>query len=247
MNPNLLLNTVDINAVSGVANIELDSIVIPICTGCIQKTADYKGLDEKYKALKNVIESDSIVAPDCTVCIQKTADYKELDEKHKALKKVYFTLTSHYTELHLKYEASLKAKSYMNEVHIDGEAASTDDLFTKHELKFLQSMPLERKKDSTFILQCLEFAYKNNLSVLRTKTLKGKAESTKFSDEGSIQNIPEKGALTPIKVIRIKELFLERLSKCDIDSVVYAERVKESNINKLIASVVKNVAKKQPE
>lgn len=191
------------------------------------------------------IELESIRSKtDCTGCNQKTAEYIALDGKHKALKKVYFTLTSHYAEMCLKYDALLKAKSHINEINVGEETASNDDFFTKNELKFLQCMSLDKRKDSTFILQSLEFAYKGNLSVMREKTLKGTSESVKVKEDGTVQNIPSKAALSPIKVVRIKELFLERISKCQIDAAVYIERASESNLNKLIASGIKNIAKK---
>lgn len=195
------------------------------------------------------IELDSIIRntiPECAraACIQKAAQYKELDAKYKALKNVYFILASHYAELNIKNEALLKAKSHIDQLDIGGDTALPDDLFTKNEMRCLQAMSLEKGKDSTFILQCLEFVYKNDLSLMRSKTLKGKAESVQISDDGTSQIIPAKEPLTPIKIVRIKELFLERLSKCDVNSAVYAERIKESNINKLIASGIKNIAKK---
>lgn len=187
---------------------------------------------------------------------------KEWEMKYKNLKKVYVQLTIRYSEQSLKFEHLLKSKTNAGNTtdhttdHTTGhfpspntgiQVQSNDDIFTPRELIYLQCMSLDKSKDSTFIMKCLEFAYKNNLPILRFKTLKGKPESVQFDEGGEAENIAGKDPLTPMKVNRIKDLFLERLSKCQIDPVVYGERVKDSNINKLFASGVKNISKKHNE
>lgn len=185
--------------------------------------------------------------PECmnAGCMEILKEFRMEISKHKALKKVYFTLASAYSELSIKHQALVKAKRHVDEIDIGVETTTTGDIFTENELKFLKCMSLEKKKDSTFILQCLEFAYKNDLTVLCDKTRKGKPESIKIGEDGTVTNVSAKEPVSPVKVVRIKELFLERLSKCDIDSAVYAVRAKDSNMNTLITNGIKNISKRQ--
>lgn len=143
-----------------------------------------------------------------------------------------------------KYNDLLRTKTRQNLPDPVDTMASTSDVFTPNEVKYLEAMPLTKAGDSTFILKCLEFAYKREPSVLRFKTLKGVPESVQYNDDGTMEQVAKKDPLTPIKVERIQELFISRLSKCKIDSVEYGERIKESKVNKLFATGIINVSKK---
>lgn len=171
---------------------------------------------------------------------------KYWEAKYKDLKKGYLNQSHHFSEVNIKYNGLLKMKSNTPQPDdkIDNAVNTcTDDLFTLNELKVLKNMSLDKKKDSTFIHQCLEYAYKNDMSILSSRTLKGKAESVKFS-EGQETHIPKKYPLSPEKVDRIKALFIERIVKCNIDSASFEARIKDSNINKLFASSIRNIANK---
>lgn len=89
-------------------------------------------------------------------------------------------------------------------------------------------MPFDKPADSSFILKCLEFVYKDDPTVLRNKTLKGLPESVTYNDDGSTVTQPKK-----------------ELSKCQIDSVSFGERIKDANVNKLFATGILNIAKKK--
>lgn len=185
---------------------------------------------------------------ECSDCVQKSKELKEWEEKFKELKKIYVKLTVRHAELDLKYNDLLKSKSATSaasDVVANANAASEDGVFNLNELKFLQCMPLDKKKDSTFIHQCLQFAYKNDLGVLAHKSLKGTSDWIEINDRGEKIHHTAKSPISPHKVNRIKEVFVERISKCQISSVEYGDRVKDANINKLFAGGIKNIAKKQ--
>lgn len=197
-------------------------------------------MEQGLGAFATVIENSdqNKASTQCTEC-------KNWEVKYKDLKMLYVKLTIHSSEKDLKYEDLLKTKTRTIYSDIDDVATSNGDIFSPNEIKSLQGIPQDKKKDSTFILKCLEYAYKSDQSVLQKKTLKGKSEVIHFSETGNVEHIVAgKDPLTPEKVARIKELFIERLSNCEIDAFAYGERIKDSNLNKLIASGVKNISKK---
>lgn len=177
------------------------------------------------------------VSPECAGCVAK-------DMKYKDLMKVYLKLTHRYTQLDEKYAHLLQLKTNTNEPEPDSTVLSNKDVFTPNEVKYLHAMPLDKKTDSTFVLKCLEFSYKDNLSVMKFKTLKGRPESVQYNDNGEIEQHSKKDPLTPKKVQRIKELFIDRVSKCKIDATAFGERIKDANVNKLFATGILNIAKK---
>lgn len=207
---------------------------------------------------------------ECTGCIQKAAErdewerkYKQEFEKRKELKKVYVNLNVQFSELYMKYQSVLKAKGNNRDI-VHGEASDNaasdgvamvseatggavkgdDDTFTEAQLKFLQFMPLDKKNDCTFILQCLKYAYKSDPTVLTSKTLKGTAERTEITADGREIHHEAKAPLTPEKVDRIKSLFMKRISKCEINSAEYVERMKDPYVNRLFAAGIVNLSKK---
>lgn len=123
--------------------------------------------------------------------------------------------------------------------------SSINDIFTPNQLRILESLPLEKKKDSTFILQCIECAYKDNRSTLVNKTLFGTLERTEFRDDGAVVVRPAKDPLTPEKVKRIEELFVKRVTKSKCLAAEFTERITPTNINRLIASAIRNVSNKE--
>lgn len=192
----------------------------------------------------------------CDGCKETKIAAQRWERKYKDLKKRYVKLSVHFCELHMKYNdlktTTNSVNSHLvdastNSVHsdiADDEVLSTDAVFTLDEITFLRSIPLAKAKDSSFILQCLQYAYKSNPSVLLYKSLKGVAESTEIKDDGTHEYHPAKEPLTPKKVVRIQKLFIERLDKCKTGSVDYGERIKQANINKLFASGINNIIKK---
>lgn len=176
---------------------------------------------------------------------QECKECKQWECKYNDLKKLCLKLTIRNADMDFKYEDLLKTKTIQRKSS-DNETAPTDDVFTKREVKFLECMALDKKIDSTFVHHCLQYAYKDDLAVLRRKTLKGTAEVLKISDGGDVEHISEgKSPLTPEKIARIRGMFIERISKCQIDAVEYEQRIKDSYMNKLVASSIRNIVKKK--
>lgn len=179
---------------------------------------------------------------ECPNCVQKTIELEELRQKYDDQKKLLMKLSLRHTQVDLKYNDLLNATTGRERV-VDDAAAVNGDLFTVNELKFLCSMPLDQTKDSTFVHQCLKFVYKHNMAVLVNKTLMGTKESIEIEENGEQIHHGGKGPLTPVKVDRIRELYIDRIAKCDIGAVAYGVRI--GNINKHFASAIKNIAKRQ--
>lgn len=211
----------------------------------------------------NLINLEQQVSADATKEVTgKDADNgchgcSTLQAKYNELKKSYIALSVRHTDHLMKYDELLKkvtisppqlnADQLVDAVPntVSGSASMPDDIFTANEVRYLESLPMDKKKDSTFVLQCVRYAYKNAES-LTNKTLRGTAERVTFEEDGSVIVQPGKDSLTPEKVKRIEQLFIERVSKSKCMAVEYGERVKQSNINKHIASAIKNLAHKKP-
>lgn len=183
------------------------------------------------------VSGNTNVSTQCAGCLER-------DKKYKDLMKLYLKSTHRYSEMDHKFKDLLRTKTHSKQPEPDDTAVSTNDVFTPNEIKYLQSMPLSKSSDSTFILKCLEFAYKADPTVLRFKTLKGRPESVQYDDNGNMEQLAKKEPLSPIKVQSIKDLFIARLSKCQIDSVAFGERIKDFNVNRLFATGIINVSKK---
>lgn len=184
------------------------------------------------------IEVDASRPAKCSQCVEWKVKYDELQ-------KFSLKLTIHNANTDLKFADLLSTKTYENELLPDDVEKSSDGFFTARELKFLKCLPNERSSDSTFVRHCLEFIYKDNLSVFSNKTLFGTAEKKHFSDQGVVERVEGgKDPLTPPKVARIRSLFVGRISKANAGAVEYGERIKDSYLNRLIASSLQNICKK---
>lgn len=180
----------------------------------------------------------------CTECAQKDLAIVDCERKYNELKKLHAKQSINFSELYSKHNDLLKTVESINKPSSE-EAASSTDIFTSSEIKFLKCMKLERATDCTFVHNCLKFAYKNDLTVMASKTLWGTASSTVTSKNGEQIHRDAKEPLTPEKVRRIKALFADRISMCRIDSAEYAERMKDPYVNKLIAAGVKNLSQRK--
>lgn len=195
-------------------------------------------------------------------------------KKYEDVKRSHIKLSVRYTELMMKFDelAEVAKGSVRPNLNIEnindgpqilsianGIASQTlstsagvaqsfcqpNDIFTENEIICLKCLPLDKNKDSTFILNCLQYAYKNNAASLATKTLKGTPGRFEVSDSGDlIEVMAAKDPLTPKKVQRIHQLFMDRVTKSKCMAVEFAERLKETYFNKLVASAVKNISNK---
>lgn len=155
-------------------------------------------------------------------------------------------LSLRHCKVDMKYEDFKKVATntvYLNDDDEESEVASPpDDILTANELKCLKSISLERKKDSTFVLDAMRCVYKN-VSVLSNKTLKGTPQHTEFKDDGTAIVHPSKSPLTPEKVTKVEQLFIDCVTRSKTGVVDQGERIKQSNINKLFASAISNLSK----
>lgn len=209
----------------GTMSIEISQTNQCQCAGC-------KDWEHKYKDL----EKDHIAH--ITGC-------KDWESKYKNLKKDYMKIGTNFAELRIAHDDLLKTKTYSqsNPSDVHDVISSSEGIFTSNEIAVLQNMPLDQQTDSTFILKCLKFAYKNDPSVLRHKTLKGKREAMVISEGGDVAYMPGKDPLSPQKIKSIRELFVDRINKCNLKPAAYDKRIKDPYMNKLIASCITNIGK----
>lgn len=201
-------------------------------------------IGEEPDGASALVMEKQLIAAD-VVLISQCAECSKLQNKYKVLKKDYMKMGTNYAELRIKYEDLLSTKTYINANSSDiTDTAVSDGIFTGSEIAVLKSMSLDQKTDSTFILKCLQYAYKQDLAVLLKKTLKGKTEAMIISDDGEVEYKPGKDPLSPQKVQKIRQLFVERINKCNLKPAENADRMVDAYMNKLIASGITNIGKK---
>lgn len=120
---------------------------------------------------------------------------------------------------------------------------AVDNIFTRNEIMHLNSLPLEKKKDSSYVMQCIQYAYSDR--PLKHKTLKGTKNRYEVIDGTPIVVREGKSSLTPEKVHQIRQLFIGRISKSKCLAAEFGERIDPKYLNRLIASAVKNVSNKE--
>lgn len=103
--------------------------------------------------------------------------------------------------------------------------------FTAEELSQLRSIGLSSREDSTFVASCLKFAYKENISILKTKSVTGK--TTKSSQT--------KEPVSPKKMEMFSKIFTERVNLITNDATEREARVKR--FNKYIKDAINNINK----
>lgn len=179
--------------------------------------------------------------------------YTQLMMKHKDLVEVSTGTVRSNTETEpldeVKRKDSTQVSTDTARLNTESEVSKTlslaDDIFSNNEIKCLQCVPLGKNKDSTFILNCVEYAYKDSAASLTNKTLKGTRPRYEVREGEAVIVKPGKEPLTPEKVTRIRELFVDRVNKSKCLAGEYGERIKMTNFNQLIANAVKNLSNKQ--
>lgn len=180
--------------------------------------------------------AEAVDTVECSRC-------KDFAAKYKNLKKEYMQMGTDFAQLQMKYNR-LNAEANIETGQPSNEISNENGIFTSIEIEVLQTMKLDAESDSGFILNCLKFAYKNDVSVLRMKTLKGTPEAFTVSVSGEVTRKPAKDPLTPSKVKAIRELFVQRIKKCKLKPAAFNERIKEAHMNKLVASGITNLGRK---
>lgn len=103
--------------------------------------------------------------------------------------------------------------------------------FTTEELSFLRSVGATGSDDSTFVASSVKFLYKQNLSVLKKKSVTGR--STKPGGA--------KQPITPKKYNVLLDIFTERINLITEDVIERKSRIK--CMNKLIKDAIHNINK----
>lgn len=175
-------------------------------------------------------------------------DCQTWKQKYEDVKKSYIKLSLRHSETLMKYDDLLKASTSNvrpTDDQSESVAPSLDEMFAETELRYLSSIPLDKKKDSTFVLQCVEYAYKSDRKTLCNRTLKGTVDRVEVRDGAVTVVRPGKDPMTPEKVEKSQQIFIDRVAKSKCLAREFGERVKSSNINRLIASAIKNVSNKE--
>ncbi len=214
------------------------------------KTAEASSTGQTDESVNETSKCEELPAP--KLVTSECAQCKEWRKKYEEMRKSHVKLTVRHTELLMKHDDLVETAKGMQRPITEeecGEVAErfSNDIFTKTEIRCLQSVPLDKNKDSTFVLHCVEYAYKDDPTVLCKKTLKGTKPRYEIEDGVAVAVKPGKDPISPEKVKRIQELFIDRVTKSQCLASEFGDRVKLVNINKLIANAIKNVSNKAPK
>lgn len=113
-------------------------------------------------------------------------------------------------------------------------------IFSASELKSLSALSGVKKNDSTFLRKCVEMLYKDDLSVLKMKSVKG--VECKQENTAQIRKFP----ISPEKMNAINEKFKQRITRSGdaIGIDEFSNRLSPANINQLLARAIYNINKK---
>lgn len=161
--------------------------------------------------------------------LKKTVNLKkrnnELEADNKSLKKLFTKSTQ------VNFQKDLKivqlSKENENSARDPLIFKSFEHIFDVSELLTLRSIPYSKERDSSFILQTLQYLYKNDLSLLNLRTA-----SVKKGDKKPIS--PEKKGI-------IQKIFNERIKSLNLNGHDFG--VRESKINEHIISSIHNIRK----
>lgn len=111
--------------------------------------------------------------------------------------------------------------------------------FTENELATLRSIGATNREDSTFIAASVKFLYKNNLSILKEKSLTGRSAKPGHPKE----------PITPKKIEILSKIFKERVDSVANDDIENGARNKCLNkyIKNAIANINRTLLSKQTE
>lgn len=115
--------------------------------------------------------------------------------------------------------------------------------FSKHflpdELAVLRSIDHDRRKDTTFVRNCLNYMYKDKLYVFKKKSALGAPKRNVNSSNGTVVEVPATEAITPEKYVILKEIFSDRISAMTISEDERDERKRK--LNNLIGKAITNI------
>lgn len=115
-----------------------------------------------------------------------------------------------------------------------------DHSFTELEIAVLSSVSFARNKDASFIRKALEMQYKNELEKLCQRSVKGTAGNMRHVN-GVLKCYAPKPPLTPKKVMDIRHLYNQRITKGVTDSSDFSKRISDSYFNKILNGILSNI------
>lgn len=145
---------------------------------------------------------------------------------NKSLKHMF----SKCTKVNLKEDLEIKQlakKEEEHKVHNPLIFNNFENIFEASELTTLRSIPFSSSRDSSFILQVLRFLYKDDLSILNSRTA-----STKVANKDPIS--PEKKTI-------LVGLYNERLSSLKLTDLDLDSR--NAKLNEFVMTGINNIRK----
>lgn len=118
--------------------------------------------------------------------------------------------------------------------------------FTEEETKILNSLPIIRASDSSFVRILLQFLYKDNLSDLKTRSYSGKSRG-QSRGQAELETEATFKAITPAKKRAIHYHFSNRINKSNIPIEEKVERLDAKYISKLVSWGIGTLRKTLPK
>lgn len=209
-------------------------------------------LNESLRATNNINsninsnDSGELQTPhDCQNCASKDEKIEylkhrvqELEEEIKKNKRDYLATKKFYEKatqsLHVEQLKNEDLKKVMHNQHDNQNNipfSNYSEHFTSSELKDLASINVGSRSDSTFILHCVNFLYKDNIGVLKDRN----ATVSKATGR--------KKQITPSKKNLISRVFAERLETENLAPKVFVSRFEHCNI--LLNNAISNINRRK--
>lgn len=158
--------------------------------------------------------------------------------KYKKTRKLFITSLQNNLVKDIRI-AKLEAVLKTHGIVANPEEFSLDQFvgFSKHFdeklLAQLRGLDYSSAGDSSFLKKCIVHLYKNNLSLLANRTPCGRNEHTVKRDGKVVATRPRKEAVSPGKIIILKEIFAERIDALPSLDVLEKEARKKQMGTKL--------------
>lgn len=124
--------------------------------------------------------------------------------------------------------------------HFQDDAKS----FTAEQILTLNCIPGQISRDSTFVNQAMRMQYRNSISKLSNRSVKGTCENTRRCKD--VQKIyGAKPALSPEKVSAIRHYYNQRIHKHAVESSDFNKRFGDIYFKKLLSQAINNIAKRE--
>lgn len=116
--------------------------------------------------------------------------------------------------------------------------------FTADEISTLNCIPGQISRDSTFVNKAMRMQYRNSISKLSNRSVKGTCESTRRCKDVQ-KNYGAKPALSPEKVSAIRHYYNQCIHKYAVESSDFNKRYADIYFKKLLSQAIHNIGKKE--